>query len=295
MTFPLWFWILGWFLTLVAVAGNGLVICLITARRRLHITTNWFILSLAVADFLFSSTYFSLSHACAIIDSCNSDLRRAVVYTLSFISVANLCVLTLDRYTAVVKPLRYIIFMTHRRICLLITMAWTAPVPFYLLPRLSWVLHTHGSTRRTLMHIFNIYVCLVQILTCVALAFATVRILRIARRHVIADAALVTHLRLNNRNQHWKSCLTRTREGSSAKVVFIVVVFYILTYSIDIYDAISCSVFSSCNTPNFRIYMFRSFWIFNSAVNPIAYAFLKRDMRKELNSLLRVLSMKLSN
>ena len=46
-----WYNILGWILAVVAVVGNGLVIFLITTKQRLHTTANWFILSLAVADF----------------------------------------------------------------------------------------------------------------------------------------------------------------------------------------------------------------------------------------------------
>ena len=60
-----WFWILGWFLSLLtiiiwilgwvlsflAITGNGFTIFLVCSRRNLRTKTNAFIVSLAVADF----------------------------------------------------------------------------------------------------------------------------------------------------------------------------------------------------------------------------------------------------
>ena len=97
---PLWFWVFGWLLTLMTVAGNGLVIYLITASQRLHTRTNWFILSLAFADLFFGSIYFPSLFACDFCLSCDENIRIVTAYQLAFISVANLCVMTLDRYVA---------------------------------------------------------------------------------------------------------------------------------------------------------------------------------------------------
>ncbi|XP_048589482.1 adenosine receptor A2a-like [Nematostella vectensis] len=45
-----WYWSVRWAISLVIVLVNGLVILAIMLRRRLRMTTNWFILSLATAD-----------------------------------------------------------------------------------------------------------------------------------------------------------------------------------------------------------------------------------------------------
>ena len=60
----LWFWILGGLLSVLAVVGNGVVIVLISTRRRLRTTANWFILSLAVADCSLAAIYVPLLSAC---------------------------------------------------------------------------------------------------------------------------------------------------------------------------------------------------------------------------------------
>ena len=50
MAAGVWFWVVGWMLTILRVLGNGLLIYLITSRKRLHSTVNWFLLSLGLAD-----------------------------------------------------------------------------------------------------------------------------------------------------------------------------------------------------------------------------------------------------
>ena len=46
-----WFWILGWILSILTIAGNGFTVLLVGIRRRLRTKTNALIVSLAVADF----------------------------------------------------------------------------------------------------------------------------------------------------------------------------------------------------------------------------------------------------
>ena len=59
-----WFWIIGWFLTVLAVTGNALVIWLVTTKRRLRTTANFFIVSLAIADFCIGLFSFPALFTC---------------------------------------------------------------------------------------------------------------------------------------------------------------------------------------------------------------------------------------
>ena len=106
----------GWILSIITAAGNGFVIFLVARSRRLHSSANWFVLSLAVADFivgiaLFPSSYFCNKYSMA----CNTKVYMAFFWFFLHSSVTNLCTLTLDRYIAIVHPLKYNISMTERR------------------------------------------------------------------------------------------------------------------------------------------------------------------------------------
>ena len=46
-----WFWILGWILSILTIAGNGFTLLLVISQRWPRIKTNALIVSLAVADF----------------------------------------------------------------------------------------------------------------------------------------------------------------------------------------------------------------------------------------------------
>ena len=115
-----WFWILGWFLSILTMTGNGFIIFLVCRRRQLRSKTNAFVVSLAVADFCMGMSSVPSEFFCEKSSGCNSQSQlpdgiHYIRWLFAHASVANLCSLVLDRYMAVVKPLRYLIFMKRRR------------------------------------------------------------------------------------------------------------------------------------------------------------------------------------
>ena len=113
-----WFWILGSVLSFLAIAGNGFTIFLVCSRGNLRTKTNAFIVSLAVADSGVSLGVIPSLLACDVTNTCCWSLQvflswnDVVRWLFSYLSVLNLCSLVLDRYIAIVKPFKYITFMT---------------------------------------------------------------------------------------------------------------------------------------------------------------------------------------
>ena len=66
-----WFWILGWILSILTIAGNGFAILLVGIRRRLRTKTNALIVSLAVADFFVGVFAVPSLFFCEIRGGCN--------------------------------------------------------------------------------------------------------------------------------------------------------------------------------------------------------------------------------
>ena len=132
-----WYWIVGWFVSILAIAGNGFIIFLVGSKQQLRTKTNAFVVSLAVADFCVGLSVIPLPFFCG--SSCKWRGRglswpKLVRLLFGYASVTNLYSLVLDRHIAVVKPLKCLTFMTSRRVKQMIFFSWAIPVVLEILP-----------------------------------------------------------------------------------------------------------------------------------------------------------------
>ena len=125
-----WFWVLGWFLSILTMVVNGFVIFLVCSKRQLRTKTNAFVVSLAVADFGVGMIAVPSLFFCSLATQCTPEhvifLKVFIIYT----SGTNLVGLVLERYVAVVKPLKYLTFMKHRRVIQMVVTSWGIPFIF---------------------------------------------------------------------------------------------------------------------------------------------------------------------
>lgn len=278
-----WFWIIGWFPTALAVSGNAIVIWLITTRRRLRTTANWFVMSLAVADLCIGLFLFPTLFACkSRWYSCTVHHEHIISTCLSFFlhaSVANLCAMTTDRYIAIALPLKYITYMTPKRCTQLIAAAW-------IFPAIVWILYTaliiHVAASTTVVAVNILIKCTLEILPGVFLTIATLHMLVIVRRHKKEISTLLADLRYNRHTSEVSpSVVRRSPETSSATVIGVVVLAFGLCYCVENY-------FTFCQIcPLVLVDVVLLFLVINAAANPLAYAFLKKDIRREVKRCFR--------
>ena len=282
---PLWNSVLGWLLSIIAVAGNGIVIYLIVTRQQLHTTANWVILSLAIADFFLGSSFFVAEYLCDALSACQPRLLYVIGSFLAATSATNLCLMTLDRYIAIVKPLKYVTFMTTRRVVLLISIAWLAAfLPHFIYLLRFFVLPTPEDTNDVREFIiFDLVVF--EILPLVILSLASGHIFLIARRHSRQTAILMVQLRFNQRiNIQQES--SQSRETSSVKVVGTSVTAFLICYLYELFYTGFYELHLE-KEPNLFLKFNGLLYIVNSAANPVAYAFFKSDIKKSLRSMFR--------
>lgn len=273
-----WFWISGWIITVMSLLGNGFTIYLITTRRRLFTLPNWFILSLAVADFLFVLCYFPASFFCNLLFHCNREYRIMVVSLFMYASVTNLVAMTIDRYIAIALPLRYVVLVTSRRVLAAIFSAWTfslalAPIQ-YLVER---------ADSKSLHRVFEITrLSTVEVTPAVILVVSIIRMLLIRRKHRRQAAIQVSQLLYNkwrgSPDCHFK--LSRKKELSSVQVICAVVSVFVVCYAMNI-SLSFCIGLEICNPPREVRDLLAILLMVNSLINPFAYAFLKNDIKKE--------------
>ncbi|CAF3991612.1 unnamed protein product [Rotaria sp. Silwood2] len=165
-------------LSIFTVCGNILVLYAIQTEKNLRTVSNLFILSLALADLAVGLFVMPLSAAHIIagrwpFSSVICKMWLSIDYVASTASIFNLVLLSLDRYWAVVYPLRYLRKRTRRRatgfilIVWFIASLWAPAVIFwsYIAPQHSDIIKSNecdtafrsNKTFKTLTALVNFY------------------------------------------------------------------------------------------------------------------------------------------
>lgn len=120
-----------------------------------------------------------------------------------------------------------------------------------------------------------------EFIPCAVLLFITVKIISIARDHRQQSTRLDTQLRFNEPKH--KSYKIHT--WTPARVIITVVAIFLVCYSLEVCSSL-CYFTNLCTFSDDLFYAVRFLVVTNSAGNPIAYALLKRDIKRELKEVL---------
>lgn len=172
-------------LSIFTVCGNILVLYAIQTEKNLRTVSNLFILSLAVADLSVGLFVMPLSATMVIsgrwlFSSAVCKMWLSIDYVASTASIFNLVLLSLDRYWAVVFPLRYLRKRTRKRATIFILIVWFISILWapavifwsYIAPQHSDVIKAHecdtafrsNKTFKTLTALVNFYLPLLTMI-----------------------------------------------------------------------------------------------------------------------------------
>ncbi|XP_005038643.1 PREDICTED: D(3) dopamine receptor [Ficedula albicollis] len=120
-------------LILAIIFGNVLVCLAVLRERTLQTTTNYLVVSLAVADLLVAilvmpwMVYLEVTGGVWTFSRVCCDIFVTMDVMMCTASILNLCAISIDRYTAVVKPVQYQYGTGQsscRRVSLMIVIVW---------------------------------------------------------------------------------------------------------------------------------------------------------------------------
>ena len=273
-----WFWILGWILSILTITGNGFIIFLVISNRQLRTKTNAFIVSLAVADFFVGASVVPSLFFCDITSQgCNwltTRIPDVLRWFFGYTSMMNLCSLVLDRYTAVVKPMKYLTFMTGRRVIQMIFFSWVFAFGFVTAAEVVAIFYKRPDISNIL------YIIFLELPSCLLLIFCFTSVMHVLYKQDRAAPKLGKQLRV-----------TRHREKSAIVMLAIVVGVFLVCYGIYSRCSLVRIFHKPCNDFKYKIPML----VLNSAVNPWAYAFFKRDIKNEFIRLNCTMTFKKNN
>nr|XP_061804075.1 alpha-1A adrenergic receptor-like [Nerophis lumbriciformis] len=308
--------VLGVFIVF-GVVGNILVILSVVCHRHLRTVTHYFIVNLAVADLLLSSTVLPFSAIFEILERwvfgrvfCN--VWAAVDVLCCTASIMSLCVISVDRYIGVSYPLRYPAIMTKRRALLAVMLLWVLSVIISIGPLFGWKEPAPDDesvckiTEEPAYAIFSavgsFYLPLAIVLVMYCRVYVVARResqgLREGQKTEKSDSEFVI-LRIHRgnttvsddealrRRTHFALRLLKfSREKKAAKTLGIVVGCFVLCWLPFFLVLPISSIFPAYRPPDivFKI----TFWLgyFNSCINPIIYPCSNQEFKKAFQSLL---------
>ena len=262
------------------------MVFLVAKNGRLHSApANKFVLSLAVADCGVGIAVFPPSYLCSYSTACKWSVPKAFFWFFLHSSVTNLCSLTWDRYIAIVHPFKYNTSMTVIRPGIVILIAWL--IPFVI--SLSLLVGINATTSNTAHSILQLTcVSAFDIISCVFLLYTVVRILVVARAqsHKGAEvAAIELQVQFNHSSTDNAHSCRRRKKHKTASFIIAIVTFFLGCYVVVSY-LVLCNTFSCHNFSNEAGQILILLLLLNSSVNPLVYAFLKKDIKMEINKLI---------
>ena len=251
---------------------NGFVIFLVCSKRHLRTKTNAFVVSLAVADFGVGMLAVPSRFFCSLATECTprSKEKSIVIFLWVFTLYAsgtNLVSLVLERYVAVVKPLKYLTFMKRRRVIQMVLTSWGIPFLFSL-TIVSFTLSAIDLARTMHGYLYLLF----GVILCVILIF------------FLASMFFVIYYRDHNsaKQLQFNQVVTRAKtqnKASAVKWVAVTTCVFLSCYGTMMRCSLSHLTENQlCNDSYYKI---PSVVINSAGINPVAHAFIKRDMEQE--------------
>jgi hypothetical protein len=255
-------------LGLLSAALNLLVCYAVYKIKKLRTVTNCFVVSLSTADLLVAMLLTPMH----II----GHYAKTVVngYLIAFIllaSIFNLAAVTFERYIALTRPFQYRSLFSSRRIGIILSVAWVSPLVISLLP-LAWDTNPNSVCHKIyLVVLVGVFILLpIVVMICIY-----TRLLGVVRSFI-----------LRNRSRASIGNATGTRVGreeKAARVFAFVFSTFLICWGPIIYINI-CLVAEARGFLSDEL-LFVSFYTLqiNSIVDPVIYAFFKRDFIRARN------------
>ncbi|KFQ32146.1 Alpha-1D adrenergic receptor, partial [Merops nubicus] len=308
---------------LSAIVGNILVILSVACNRHLQTVTNYFIVNLAIADLLLSTTVLPFSATLEVLGFwvfgrifCN--IWAAVDVLCCSASIMSLCIISVDRYIGVKYSLKYPTIMTERKAGVILVVVWLSSMVISIGPLLGWkeppppdesiCSITEEPGYALFSSLFSFYLPLMVILVMYFRIYVVARrttrsleagvkkernksmevVLRIHCRSVLEDPLSSGRSKGHNfRSSLSVRLLKFSREKKAAKTLAIVVGVFILCWFPFFFVLPFGSFFPSLKPSEIVFKVI--FWLgyFNSCVNPIIYPCSSKEFKRAFIRLLK--------
>ncbi|KAM8887405.1 melanopsin-A-like isoform 1-T3 [Spinachia spinachia] len=227
----------------LGITGNALVMFAVYSNKKLRNLPNYFIMNLAVSDFLMAFTQSPIFFINCLYKEWAFGEMGCKMYAFcgalfGITSMINLLAISIDRYLVITKPLRAIHWGSKRRTTLAILLVWLYSLAWSLAPLVGWssyipeglmtsctwdyVTYTLANRSYTMMLCcFVFFIPLGIILYCYLFMFLAIRKTSRDVERMGTQVRKSTLIKQKSMKSEWKL----------AKIAFVVIVVYVLSWS----------------------------------------------------------------
>ncbi|KAM9810864.1 opsin 4xb [Neosynchiropus ocellatus] len=227
----------------LGITGNALVMFAFYSNKKLRNLPNYFIMNLAVSDFLMAFTQSPIFFINCLFKEWVFGEMGCKMYAFcgalfGITSMINLLAISIDRYVVITKPLKAIKWNSKRRTIIAIIMVWLYSFAWSLAPLVGWssyipeglmtsctwdyVTFTLANRSYTMMLCcFVFFIPLAIILYCYLFMFLAIRRTTREVERLGTQVRKSTLIKQKSIRSEWKL----------AKVAFVVIVVYVLSWS----------------------------------------------------------------
>ena len=279
---------------LVGVTANTLVCLVIKKRRSLHTVFYSFLVSLSISDLLHSAlkmptTLLSTVHIRWYPHTSFCYITTPFGVLFGAATVFNLCAVALNQFFIIVKPLHYPMVMTARHAGNVIAGLWAGSVAISL-PPMFWrsadTICKSGAVSNDSYISEVLYLSalwtFVVIIPSFVMGISYTKIFLVARRQIFKmreDAEL--------NSNGLKASRSRKKEFRAAGLLALVGGVFILCW-LPFFIVQTLHKFSSAKIAPFYFRLFLCVMYSKSAINPLLYTALNKELRKALRRFLRL-------
>ncbi|XP_067384609.1 trace amine-associated receptor 13c-like [Channa argus] len=276
-------YIVLFFISLLTVVLNLLVIISISHFRQLHSPTNVIILSLAVSDFLVGLIVMPfqilLTEPCWLVGDLVCVLQYFIAFIIVYASVVNMVLISVDRYVAICDPLHYSTRITHKRVQICVLLCWNYAVFYSFLALFNNLIEPgrynscYGECVINILGDVDIVLCFIFPISTIIILYVRVFVVAVSQARAMRSHITAVKLQRSVTVTVKKSELKAARTLGVVVAVFLICIcpYYCVSLSGN-----SIMMGSSINAVIvFLVYI-------NSCLNPVIYAFFYPWFRKSV-------------
>ncbi|XP_027492142.1 melanopsin-like isoform X2 [Corapipo altera] len=225
----------------IGIIGNLLVLYAFYSNKKLRTPQNYFIMNLAVSDFLMSASqapmcFVNSLHRKWILGDIGCDLYAFCGALFGITSMMTLLAISIDRYLVITKPLQSIQWTSKKRTIQVIAVVWLYSLGWSLAPLFGWSSYvpeglmisctwdyvTYSPANRS----YTMILCCCVFFIPLIIIFLCYLSMFLAIRRTGRD---VQKLGSCNRNSHLSQSMKN--EWKLAKIAFVVIIVFVLSWS----------------------------------------------------------------